>query len=123
MTANDTLPMQIHAPASRVAAGPDQVAVADTEMMPAVRFESAPPSMPPPTMRTMKQMKPKGFVAFPAITAGLLSTAAAWLGLALVLIAVAYPMGDLARASLTLIGSSLLAVVIAFAMSSRTEYA
>ena len=61
--------------------------------------------------------------AFPAMTAGLVSTAALWLGLALFVIAVAYPMGDFARAALTLIGSSMMAAVIAFAMSARPEYA
>ena len=122
----DTPPLPIHAPASRVNAGDDQVAVADTEVMPArsmssasltpARWDNAQPSLPP---RIMK----RPFPAFPAITAGLLSTAALWLGLALFVIAVAYPMSDSARVALTLVGSSMMAAVIAFAMSTRPEYA
>jgi hypothetical protein len=119
----DTAPLPIHAPASRVSAGEDQVAVRDTEIMPGSRTPSTPvrwddslPSIPPPIMK-------RPFPAFPAMTAGLLSTAALWLGLALFVIAVAYPMGDFARAALTLIGTSMMAAVIAFAMTSRPEYA
>lgn len=119
----DTPPLPTFAPASRVAAGDDQVAIADTELMPAAsmapstppRWNNSLPSIPP----VMKRQLP----AFPAMTAGLLSTAALWLGLALFVIAVAYPMSDLARAVLTLTGTSMMAAVIAFALSSRPEYA
>lgn len=119
----DTPALPINAPASRVPAGGDQVAVADTELMSARPMASMSPvwdegqrSIPP---RIMK----RPFPAFPAMTAGLLSTAAMWLGLALFVIAVAYPMSDFARAALTLTGTSMMAAVIAFAMSSRPEYA
>lgn len=128
----DTPPMPMHAPASRIPAGDDQVAVAETEVMPAramtvpppsstssaapPRWDDAQRSVPPPIMR-------RPFPAFPAMTAGLVSTAALWLGLALFVIAVAYPMSDFARAALTLTGTSMIAAVIAFAMSSRPEYA
>jgi hypothetical protein len=122
----DTPPLPIHAPASRINAGDDQVAVADTDVMPArpmmsmpspaPRWDNAQPSMPP---RIMK----RPFPAFPAMTAGLLSTAALWLGLALFVIAVAYPMSEFARVALTLIGTSMMAAVIAFAMSAKPEYA
>lgn len=124
----DTPPMPINAPGSRVAAGDDQVAVADTEVMPlramtaptpavtATRWDDAKPSIPPTIMR-------RPFPAFPAMTAGLLSTAALWLGLALFVIAVAYPMSDFARAALSLTGTSMMAAVIAFALSTKPEYA
>lgn len=119
----DTPPLPIPTPASRVPAGDNQVAVADTELMPvhsvapstAPRWNDSTPSIPPIMKRP--------FPAFPAMTAGLLATAALWLGLALFVIAVAYPMGDFARAALTLIGSSMMAAVIAFAMTSRPQYA
>ena len=121
----DTAPLPIHAPASRVAAGDDQIALRDTEMMPARSM--APSSTPPRWNESLPSIPPRimkrPFPAFPAMTAGLLSTAALWLGLALFVIAVAYPMGDFARAALTLIGTSMMAAVIAFAMSSRPEYA
>lgn len=118
-----TSPLPTHTPASRVPAGDDQVVIAATEMMPAhVAPPSAPrwndslPSIPPPIMK-------RPFPAFPAMTAGLISTAALWLGLALFVIAVAYPTSDFARAALTLIGMSMIAAVIAYAMSARPEYA
>jgi hypothetical protein len=119
----DTPPLPMFAPASRVAAGDDQVAVADTEVMPAAsmapsmapRWNNSLPSIPP----TVKRPLP----AFPAMTAGLLSIAALWLGLALFVIAVAYPMSGLARTALSLTGMSMMAAVIAFAVSSRPEYA
>jgi hypothetical protein len=116
----DTRPLPNHAPASRVPAGDDQVAVSDTEVMPAqsmaARWDDAQPSIPP---RIMK----RPFPAFPAMTAGLLSTAALWLGLALFVIAVAYPMSDFARAALTLVGTSMMAAVIAFMATTKPEYA
>jgi hypothetical protein len=37
--------------------------------------------------------------------------------------AVAYPMGDFARAALSLIGTSMMAAVIAYMMSTKPEYA
>lgn len=119
----DTPPMPIHAPASRVSAGDDQVAVADTELMPsrpmmstAPRWNESLPSIPP-------VLRKRPLPAFPAMTAGLLSTAALFLGLALFVIAVTYPMSDFARAALSLTGTSMMAAVIAFMMSSRPEYA
>lgn len=122
----DTPPLPMHAPASRVSAGDNQVVVADTELMPArpmmsmapssaARFHESLPSIPPIMKRP--------FPAFPAMTAGLLSTAALFLGLALFVIAVTYPMSDFARATLSLTGTSMMAAVIAFMMSSRPEYA
>lgn len=119
----DTPPMPMNAPATRVPAGADQVALADTEMMPAQM--SMQPSTPPrPPLASLANMSTKGPApALPAMTTGLVSTAAVWLGLALFVAAVAYPMSDFARASLTLIGSSLVAIVVAFGLSSRPEYA
>lgn len=118
----DTPPLPINAPASRVSAGDDQVAVADTELMPsrpmmstAPRWNESVPSIPPIMRRP--------FPAFPAMTAGLLSTAALFLGLAMFVIAVTHPMSDFARAALSLTGTSMMAAVIAFMMSSRPEYA
>lgn len=124
----DTPPMPINAPASRVAAGEDQVAVADTEIMPARAMSAPPPSVAPAGWDDAQPSIPprimnRPFPAFPAMTAGLVSTAALWLGLALFVIAVAYPMSGLARAALTLTGTSMIAAVIAFAMSTRPEYA
>jgi hypothetical protein len=127
----DTPPLPINAPASRVSAGDDQVAVADTELMPArppmQSFESSTPSSAPRWNESLPSVPPvlrrRPFPAFPAMTAGLLSTAALWLGLALFVIAVAYPMSDFARAALSLTGTSMMAAVIAFMLSSRPEYA
>lgn len=125
----DTPPLPMHAPATRapatrVPAGGDQVALADTELMPSAPMtmhapETPPASIAPPT----PLMKPARPNALPGMTMGLVSTAAVWLGLALFVAAVAYPMSDLARAALSLFATSLLAIVIAFAMSSRPEYA
>jgi hypothetical protein len=116
----DTPPMPFHAPASRVPAGEDQVALADTELMP---MSSIAPSEPPPPIAPTPPVVRRPFPALPAMTAGLLSTAAMWLGLALFVIAAAYPLSDVVRAALTLIGTSMMAAVIALALSSRPEYA
>jgi hypothetical protein len=119
----DTPPMPIYAPASRVPAGGDQVALGDTELMPASSMApSVPPPLPPPTPPAAPVVG-RPFPALPAMTAGLLSTAAMWLGLALFVIAAAYPLSDVVRAALTLIGTSMMGAVIALALSSRPEYA
>lgn len=122
----DTPPIPIHAPASRVSAGDDQVAVADTELMPSRPVMSMAPSSAPRWNESLPSIPPimkRPFPALPAMTAGLLSTAALFLGLALFVIAVTYPMNDFPRAALSLIGTSMMAAVIAFMMSSRPEYA
>lgn len=123
----DTPPLPIHAPASRVSAGDDQVAVADTELMPAAPMMSMPPSSAPRWNESLPSVPPalgrRPLPAFPAMTAGLLSTAALWLGLALFVIAVAHPMGGFARAALSLTGTTMMAAAIAFTLSSRPEYA
>jgi hypothetical protein len=126
----ETPPMPINAPASRVPAGENQVSVADTELMTAQSMASLTPSTPAPAPRwdnALPSIPPafakRSLPAFPAMTVGLLSTAVLWLGLALFVVAAAYPMSDFARAALTLIGSTMMAAVIAFTMSRRPEYA
>jgi hypothetical protein len=97
------------ASATGVPAGEDQVAFADTEAISVV--------VRPIGLRT------PSFPALPTMMTGLVSTATVWLGLALVVIAVAYPLSVLGRAALSLIGTSMIGIVVAFALASRPEHA
>ena len=108
-----TLPMPIQTPAARssVPAGPDQVAWGSDDVRgPAAMRPSAPqprPSVPPP--------------ALPAIVAGLVWTAAVWFGLAMFVVALAYPFSILARFALLTAASWLVAAGAAYALAGHRE--
>lgn len=89
--------------ASGVPAGPDQVAWGTDEVHP-----EPTPSRPPPP-------------AIPAIVAGLVWTAAVWLGLAIFVVAIAYPFAILTRFALLAVASWLVAAGAAYGLATHRE--
>lgn len=119
-----TLPLPIHAPASRAPVS----ATAKTEPMPARSRNEVPPpapptwgtsapSLPPP----LGKRPPREPHALPGLVVGLAWTAAVWLGLALFMIAFAYPFTWLAQFALAAVGGWLVAAGVAYALSSSSR--
>ncbi len=137
-SADETLPMPIHAPGARVPAGEDQVAAATTELAPAqppmeTRRNETPPPPPSPAPRwgsSVPSIPPRPGArggqprsALPAMVAGLVWTAVVWLGLAVCMIALAYPFSTSDRFWMLMVGTWLIAAGAAYAITSRPETA
>lgn len=137
-SADETLPMPIHAPATRVPAGEDQVARATTELAPAPpatmqrnetpppppvdvapRWGSSVPSVPPQLGSRVRPHRS----ALPAMVTGLVWTAVVWLGLAICTIAIAYPLTTSERFWMLMAGTWLVAAGAAYAITARPETA
>lgn len=120
-----TLPLPIHAPASREPSKDDAIATAPTEAIPA-RHETPPPApsrapAPPSFGAPGTRTSPGDFRALPAMVLGLAWTAAVWMGLAMIVFALAYSysLSTAGRFLLVMIGSWLVAAGAAYALTAQ----